>query len=878
MSIPIWLTNEGDLGIIPEEEYYEFYFDAYNTGGGSLTYSLITGNLPVGLELGTTGAISGIPSGRIGGTPAAVSKVTTSTFTVRITNSEYEVADRTFSLTVAGILPQTIIPTGTSLGTYLDGTYFYADINTIEPNEYLESTFSIIAGELPPGVTLNSVTGVISGYIIPVSDSAQSASSGIFDADNVPYDNIPFNPSGIDVTKNYQFTIKADNGINIETQTYTILVVAITSVTADNEILTPGPSVFKADAIGIVTADILGPGHNPVILTEEGLLENVYQNSQCAIQIQALDFEGDDLTFELTTGTLPLGLSLNTDTGWITGYLPYNTLGISNFTFSIRCFKTSDPTYSSQPREFSIKILSQIADILTWDTPSDLGVIYTGQISELSISASVPSGRQLLYTLTDNYGSLPYGLSLTLTGLISGRVSFETFILDANQTTFDNNQTTFDRTFTFTVQAADLNNYVRETKTFTLRIRDLDQKPYENLYIQAFPSRDQRQIFNSIINNSDIFPDDYLYRLGDPWFGKNTERRSLFLAGLNPELASVYINSMQLNHYWKTITFGEVKTARAVDSTLSTRYEVVYIELIDSGVNEQGLGPNLSIDLLSNSPGISTIYPNSFPNMQKRLETGIGYENRSTLPLWMTSRQADGTVLGFTRALVLCYTLPGKSAEIAYNVQQEQSQFQFIDFTIDRYEWDSSLSNVYNKSISQYYSNNFVTGTGQISANTNSNIVVGLRTNIIGSGTIFGTAGTSTITGINTNFGSEVVLGKPIYNNASGNIIGTISSIQSATELKITEILPTSFANVQYIITASETEFIRELHVNDTLLVNNSIIGTIKTITSNTNLTLYTNSISNLTANSFTYTARDPVSVPGVGDKYLKYPQVGVIS
>ena len=98
----------------------------------------------------------GIPSGKLGGVPSAVEKVTISEFTIRITNSNYLVADRTFSITVAGILPQTIIPVSTDLGTYVDGTFIELDINTIESNPYLDSTFSIIEGELPLGLSLNA--------------------------------------------------------------------------------------------------------------------------------------------------------------------------------------------------------------------------------------------------------------------------------------------------------------------------------------------------------------------------------------------------------------------------------------------------------------------------------------------------------------------------------------------------------------------------------------------------------------------------------------------------------------------------------------------------------------------------------------------------
>ena len=107
--------------------------------------------------------------------------------------------------------------------------------------------------------------------------------------------------------------------------------------------------------------------------------------------------------------------------------------------------------------------------------------------------------------------------------------------------------------------------------------------------------------------------------------------------------------------------------------------------------------------------------------MIDRIEENIGYENRSVLPTWMTSRQTDGTVLGFTRALILTYAIPGKSEEIAYRIRQVQDTFKLIDFTIDRYEWDSVLSTNYEKAPAA--------GTGNITANTQSNVVVGTGTN-----------------------------------------------------------------------------------------------------------------------------------------------------
>ena len=51
MTYPIWLTPAGDLGIIPEGEYFQIALDAYDTSGGTLTYTKLSGTLPPGLQV-----------------------------------------------------------------------------------------------------------------------------------------------------------------------------------------------------------------------------------------------------------------------------------------------------------------------------------------------------------------------------------------------------------------------------------------------------------------------------------------------------------------------------------------------------------------------------------------------------------------------------------------------------------------------------------------------------------------------------------------------------------------------------------------------------------------------------------------------------------
>jgi hypothetical protein len=63
------------------------------------------------------------------------------------------------------------------------------------------------------------------------------------------------------------------------------------------------------------------------------------------------------------------------------------------------------------------------------------------------------------------------------------------------------------------------------------------------------------------------------------------------------------------------------------------------------------------------------------------------------LPLWMQSKQADGSVLGFTPAWVLAYTKPECAKRIAYYIKNQFDQrLNVIDFKVDRYELDRLLS------------------------------------------------------------------------------------------------------------------------------------------------------------------------------------------
>lgn len=771
MPSPIWITKAGSLGVIPDEEFYQFPFEVYdpaqppqpvsgklsfdanrpsdNSGkvdarsvfgvgtsfttelgagdrlindhgvvlgivdkiigdgelrlvqsatftasdvavrsAANISFKLISGELPQGLHIDQYGNISGIPiNGVLEGVPSPVQAVTTSVFTVRATTRSGKIADRTFTITVAGVDSISLEPKNAALGVAFNGDYFNSVLCVNNANPSSTVTWKVDQFLLPPGITLTPVMLDAAGSVI--TDGRSGTPGGLLQG--------YFKPSSVGATetvKTYNFTVTASDGFTLDISNYSITIY-------NRELVTAGSEILHAD-LNLLPVSVSST-YSPVLYNFNNTMDFARQGNYYTYQFNGEDFNGDAIKFTISPNSvdqLPSGLVLNEHTGWIAGNIPYGAIDDVNYHLTIRISK-ADPMLSKYyiERSFVLPVVSQPSNVTTWITDSDLGEIENGSVSTLYVMAYTATNRTVQYQLAS--GRLPHGLSLANNGLIVGRASFEAFMLDSGGTTFKDS-TTFDQTFYFTVKAysPDLLNIAY--KDFRIRVTVDNAKPYENLYIRALPERKQRHIYSQIINNTDIFPPSDLYRANDPWFGRNLNLRSLFLTGLNPVDASEYVRVMNKNHYRKRLTYSNVKTARALDENLNVKYEVVYVDLVDNSVTADGVGPSISFDIPDNTAGITNVYPNSLVNMKRRLtdqdlaktensET-IGYASKSILPEWMTSRQENGRVLGFTHALVLCYTKPGKSTGIAYRVSQFLDQLKLVDFTIDRYEWDSLMT------------------------------------------------------------------------------------------------------------------------------------------------------------------------------------------
>jgi hypothetical protein len=287
-------------------------------------------------------------------------------------------------------------------------------------------------------------------------------------------------------------------------------------------------------------------------------------------------------------------------------------------------------------------------------------------------------------------------------------VSFDTFALDGGATTFDvglntvRQPTTFDMVAVFTVNAYSVDGLVSVNKTFSITVVRRYQEPYDNLYIQAMPPQNDRDLLSSLLQNPTIFNPDLIYRADDPNFGVASRVIYNHAYGLTVATYDDYVASLDLNHYWKNLVLGQIKTAQARDDAGNVIYEVIYSEVIDDLVNNNDVSVGKQVVLAfpinrNEITEIDSVYPNSLQNMRDQVIDVVGQVS-NVLPRWMLSRQANGTVLGFTRAWVMAYTKPGQSGQIAYNIQtQFGAKLNLIDFEADRYEVDNFLTKNWNR-------------------------------------------------------------------------------------------------------------------------------------------------------------------------------------
>jgi hypothetical protein len=762
MAQPVWITPAGNLGTVPEGVFYETVLQASDPTAGNVFYQVIAGDLPQGIEVTQTGLIQGVPSANVtvGSEQVQTGRDVVSKFAVRAYTTTIiagrpvvsRISDRTFSLTVASQnYPQWITPSG-QLDTLIEGTYLSPGIQLLykDNNTSSQPDISIISGRLPPGLTVSD-KGLISGVVIP--NPGTNAIAG-YSVNGQGYDQYAFDFSQQSISYNYEFTLQVTDGQTSALRSFSIFVLSTnifnastTEITADNTfikasassipspiILNPQGSIGTArndnfyayQFIGeIVTGDqlnfsIVDPPPGLTLDEETGWLYGYIPD----LGLTELTYDFTVYAFSTVTAgliSLPYNYSItfigpiSTNITWLT---PSNLGTIANGSTSklyVEAVATSGLPlqYQLAPGGSSIAAAEMIVGstyritnlgdtlgpgVTDWNNIADTtGINYQVGDAITVVNPGTGTGQVSSY-VPGVYNRLPQGLRLLPSGLIVGRVSFDTFSLDMGSTTFDRNTTTFDSTFTFTVNAFSLNGLISVFKTFTITVERVYDEPYNNLYIQCMPPRDDRLLISNLLQDIDVFPPNLMYRYEDPNFGLSTGPQYRHAFGLRAATLDSYVQSLELNHYWKNLVLGEIKTAQALDLvTGEVIYEVVYSEVIDNLVNPDGVSVGKIVPLAypidpNTLDEIDVVYPNPLKAMRDQVIDVVGQVS-NILPEWMLTKQKDGTILGFRPAWVIAYTIPGAAGQIAYNITSTfGSNLNLVDFKADRYELDRALT------------------------------------------------------------------------------------------------------------------------------------------------------------------------------------------
>jgi type II secretory pathway pseudopilin PulG len=399
------------------------------TGGMSpITWSVSTGTLPTGLTLNpSTGVISGTPTG------------STAIFTVKATDANGASDTQQLTLTVAAV--PSITPTSIAVAT--DTQTAYSQALTVNGGTTPFGSWSISAGVLPSGLTLNPSTGAITGtvgsaattQIFTVRITDVNGVSGIqqltLTVNAAPVITTTVLPAAT-ITGHYSWSVAVSGGtmpMNWSLLTGTLPAgltlsptTGVISGTVSSGAVNSTFTVKVIDANAVSTTQSLtltinaAPTINAILLATATDNENGY--------LQTLTGTGGTPAYAwtVTTGTLPSGLTLSSSTGAITG-----TLGglASSQTFTVTL---TDANGVTATRSLTLTV-NGATKITTTLLP---GATMTGAYSQTpQFTGGTPP---IAWSLSS--GILPLGLAMNpSTGAITGTVSTsavnETFVIKA---------------------------------------------------------------------------------------------------------------------------------------------------------------------------------------------------------------------------------------------------------------------------------------------------------------------------------------------------------------------------------------------------------------------------------------------------------------
>lgn len=398
-------------------------FTVTATGGaGGYSYSIVSGSLPAGITLNAT-------TGIVSGTPTATG--TSSNIIIRVTDKLGATANLTaFSIVVANALTFT----GTPVTTGIQGVA-YAGFTATAAGGTTPYTYS---GTLPPGLSINASTGVVSGTpstsgtyasnVVRVTDAVgRTTTLNTFTitvgagltitgnpvtgaTQNSAY--VGFSVSGAGGTAPYTYSVAAGTlptGITLNSSTGAIsgtptgtgastgIVIRVTDANSSTANLTAFTITVAAAAAALAIAG------TPVLNATQGVAYTGFS---------VVGSGGTSpYAYSIASGSLPTGITINSSNGIISG-----TPSVSGVFASIVVRVTDNVAATANLTAFTLTVAVPLVITGTPATTATTGAAYS--------FTAVASGGTQPYTYGIVAGSLPTGLTLnSANGNISGTAS-----------------------------------------------------------------------------------------------------------------------------------------------------------------------------------------------------------------------------------------------------------------------------------------------------------------------------------------------------------------------------------------------------------------------------------------------------------------------
>src|ERR1039458_56463 len=404
---------------------------AYNatlaaTGGITpYTWSISVGALPAGLSLNAnTGVISGTPTGNVTGPVNCTTKAT---------DSEQPSGSATAALSITITAPPLSVTT-TSLPVGVVSSAYSSTLQAI--GGVSPYTWSI-TGALPAGLSLNAATGVISGT--PTAAGASNFTITVTDSQS-PTKTANANLS---ITVNPQVTVTTSSlAAGVVGTAYNQTLQAAGGITPYTWAVTTGslPAGLSLNAAtGAITGTPTGPQVGTISFTvtvtdSESPTKTANANLSITVSAPPLSVTTTSLaggtlgtaynvtvaatggitpyTWSISLGALPAGLTINANTGVISGTPTGSATGLTNFTVKVT---DSEQPSGSATAALSITITAAPLSVVT-------SSLTGGRAQSVYVGATLTAaGGVSPYTWAVTNGSLPAGLSLNgSTGAISG--------------------------------------------------------------------------------------------------------------------------------------------------------------------------------------------------------------------------------------------------------------------------------------------------------------------------------------------------------------------------------------------------------------------------------------------------------------------------